>query len=106
MKKVFVFAACMLLAAVFCFKKANISAKAMPVLNDGYDQIFLNTVDKVINEAYGFAVDFIAEKELVYDIKLDPLGYVYEFSVQDNNGYAFVINANKCKRSGYVYTSI
>lgn len=94
MKKVFIFAACMLLAAVFCYKKENISAKAMPVLNDGYDQIFLNTVDNVINEAYGFAVDFIAEKELVYDIKLDPLGYIYEFSVKNNNGYAFVINSN------------
>lgn len=94
MKKVFIFAACMLLAAVFCYKKVNISAKAMPVLNDCYDQIFFNTVDYVINEVYGFAVDFIAEKELVYDIKLDPLGYIYEFSVQNNNGYAFVINLN------------
>lgn len=94
MKKIFIFAACMLLASVFCYKKNNMVAKAMPVLNDVYDQVFLNTVDNVINDAYGFAVDFVAEKELVYDIKLDPLGYVYEFSVQDNNGYAFVINSN------------
>lgn len=58
---------------------------------DEADSVFIKTIDDILQEEETEEVRIVAEKEVIHDINLNPLGLVYDFSVDDSVGYAIVL---------------
>ncbi len=76
-----------LLAALL---SATSMAFAQPLDNDDFDVVFLETA-KELYDTPSEELMLTANKELLLDIRLNPLGYVYDFVINGENGYATVI---------------
>lgn len=70
------------------------SANAQELTYDEFDQVFIATINDLGKENYVGDLNVSASKELLYDLHLGTLGYVYDFTVNGESGYAIVINAN------------
>ncbi len=70
----------------------NPKTYAMELNYDEYDQVFLQSSRELIEERYNGEYTVVAEKELLYDINLQEFGYIYDFSVNGDNGFAVVVN--------------
>lgn len=70
------------------------TAMAMELNGDEYDQVFIETVNELGAENYVGGLEISASKELVYDMHLDTLGYLYDFTINGETGYAILINGN------------
>lgn len=70
------------------------TAMAMELNGDEYDQVFIETVNELGAENYVGDLEISASKELVYDMHLDTLGYLYDFTINGEMGYAILINGN------------
>lgn len=84
-------------AVVMCaglFALPDMTASAQELTNDEFDQVFVSAINELGAENYAGDLYISATKEVVYDLNLDALGYVYDFTVNGNGGYAVVINAN------------
>ena len=66
-------------------------AFAMELDGNEYDQVFLENIQVLAKDNDGADINISAQKELLYDINLQKLGYVYDFSVNEEKGYAIVI---------------
>ena len=89
-----------IIAIVMCTSLAVVpftTAMAMELNGDEYDQVFIETINELGAENYIGDLSISASKELVYDLHLDTLGYLYDFTVNGETGYAIVLNGN-----GYV----
>jgi len=62
--------------------------------NDEYDKCFISVFEQTVIEEYGSYKSFIYNKEMIYDIDLEFLGFIYNFTINNEVGYAIVINAN------------
>lgn len=62
-----------------------------PAMYDEADSVFVKTVDDILQEEKTGDVRIVAEKEVIHDIDLNPLGLVYDFCVDDSVGYAIVL---------------
>ena len=71
------------------------TAMAMELDGDEYDQVFRETINELGGENYPGDLTITASKELVYDLHLDTLGYLYDFTINGERGYAIVINAHE-----------
>lgn len=58
------------------------------------DRLFAATVNSLIDEAEVENGKIRALRKPLYDISVQPLGYVYEFSLKDSEGYAIIINTD------------
>lgn len=58
---------------------------------DEADSVFIKTVDDILQDEETEDVRIVAEKEVIHDIDLNPLGLVYDFCVDDSAGYAIVL---------------
>ena len=58
------------------------------------DKIFAQTINSLIDESDIDNGKVSASRKPLYDISLEPLGCVYEFSLKDSDGYAIVINTD------------
>ena len=95
MKKLIICVA--IIAIVMCTSLAVVpftTAMAMELNGDEYDQVFIEIINELGAENYIGDLSISASKELVYDLHLDTLGYLYDFTVNGEAGYAIVINAN------------
>ena len=60
--------------------------------NNVFDKVFLENIEELARGEYSGELEIEAEKEILYDINLDKLGYVYEFKVNGEEGYAIAIS--------------
>lgn len=70
-------------------------AFAAPLDNGPMDEVFLSGLDEFIADNYSGEVEVVAVKEELYDLELNPLGYVYDFSVNGDEGFAIVISTEQ-----------
>ncbi len=80
------------LTSIYLFLTNIPVAYAMELDGNEYDQVFLKNIDGLAKDNYGTDIDLVAEKELLYDLNLNKLGYIYDFTVNNEHGYAIVIN--------------
>ncbi len=58
------------------------------------DEVFKNTLDDLADEYVDGHYAVSANKEIVYDIALNPLGVVYDFAINGERGYAILIDVD------------
>ena len=92
MKKRF-FAAGLAIALSVAAIPATIAASA-EVKEEECDRIFAATVNSLIDESDVENGKINALRKPLYDISVEPLGYVYEFSLKDSEGYTIIINTD------------
>jgi hypothetical protein len=84
------------LAVTLCVGAAFIPtggvASAMELTGDECDTVFIENINELAAENYSGDLTISATKELLYDIDSAPLGFVYDFTVNGESGYAIVIN--------------
>lgn len=91
---------CLIIAAIaiiliaFSLEQGTNIAYAMNKNGDEYDKVFFENVDKMVSDIYQGKATVIATKEALYDINCAPLGYVYDFTVNEEHGYAILIKNN------------
>lgn len=91
---------CLIIAAIaiiliaFSLEQGTNIAYAMNKNGDEYDKVFFENVDKMVSDIYQVKATVIATKEALYDINCAPLGYVYDFTVNEEHGYAILIKNN------------
>ena len=56
------------------------------------DKIFATAINSLIDESDIDNGTVRATRKPLYDISVQPLGYVYEFSLKDSEGYAIIVN--------------
>ncbi len=92
--------------AIFINVKTATYAQAMELDNDEYDIVFMENIKELSVDNYGENIEVFATKELVYDIELNKLGFVYDFYLNFQKGYAIVINTNdKCEVAEIFFNS-
>ena len=92
MKKRFLavgFAVALSVAAVPVSIAANAEVKV-----EECDRVFAATVNSLIDKSDVENGVISAMRKPLYDISVEPLGYVYEFSLKNSDGYAIVINTD------------
>ena len=72
---------------------ATISASA-EIKEEECDRLFAATVNSLIDETDVENGRISALRKPLYDISVEPLGYVYEFSLKDSDGYAIIVNTD------------
>ena len=92
MKKRF-FAAGLVIALSMTAVPATISASAEVKLEE-CDKLFAVTMDSLIDESDVDKGRISVTRKPLYDISVEPLGYVYEFSLKESNGYAIIVNTD------------
>ena len=70
-----------------------ISASAEVSLEE-CDKVFAATMNSLIDESDVENGIISSTRKPLYDISVEPLGCVYEFSLKDSNGYAIVVNTD------------
>lgn len=88
----------MLMVVMLCLSLwlAPIGAKAsaMALNNDECDVVFSENVKELAKENYAGVISISATKELLFDMDLEALGFLYLFSVNGEAGYAIVVRMN------------
>ena len=92
MKKHF-FAAGIAVALCIAAVPVTISASA-EIKEEECDRLFAATVNSLIDESDVENGKISALRKPLYDISVEPLGYVYEFSLKDSDGYAIIVNTD------------
>lgn len=92
MKATLILAIFFIVAICGMFAAPADGADARQLDGDEFDTVFYNNFDQLSAEHYGGDISLVANKEIVYDMKLNPMGYVYDFSVNGVNGYAIILN--------------
>lgn len=72
---------------------ATIAASA-EVREEECDRIFATAINSLIDESDVENGKINALRKPLYDISVEPLGYVYEFSLKDSEGYAIIVNTD------------
>jgi len=78
-----------IVATIVCPKNAYADVD----ISNEFDKIFYQTVDNLICEK-NINTEVEAEKDIIYDIYLDPLGYIYDIRIDGVIGYVIIININ------------
>ena len=71
----------------------TISANA-EVKEEECDRLFAATVNSLIDESDVENGKISALRKPLYDISVEPLGYVYEFSLKNSDGYAIIVSTD------------
>lgn len=87
-----------LVTFMICALAAGVSAAAVPAARTAYaygadecDAVFVQALEGILPAEYTDGEPLTAEKTMVRDIALQPLGYVYDFESSGGYGYAVVI---------------
>ena len=67
-------------------------AYAAPLDYDEFDAVFLQTAEETVPDFYIGEVELSANKEILFDIDLNEFGFIYDFTVDGQDGYASVID--------------
>lgn len=80
------------LSAALLFGGVAGFADAASLNYDEADLTFLSSLDEFMDyENYGDA-NIVANKEVLYNLDLDPIGYFYDFTINGKSGYAVVMS--------------
>ena len=79
------------------------TAKAASLDYDGFDDVFLKTVEEYIGDNFWGEVALTADKEVIYDVDLNEMGYIYDFTVNGQSGYATVLDTKGYPEAAEVY---
>ncbi len=92
MKKIlsFIFVFTVLVSVSFCPSFVLVHAEAD--FEEECDTVFFQTLNEIITDEGITTVNNTIKKEIIYDMHLDPLGYIYYINFEGKKGYAFVIN--------------
>lgn len=79
-----------------------VSMAALPITFVASAEVSVEECDKIFAETINSLIDgndvengkVSATRKPLYDISVEPLGYIYEFSLKDSEGYAIVINTD------------
>lgn len=88
-----IFAAGLAVALSFVAVPVTISASA-EIKEEECDRLFAATINSLIDESDVENGKINALRKPLYDISIEPLGYVYEFSLKDSEGYAIIVNTD------------
>lgn len=82
------------LIVVFMMLIFNTSIKCAKAISyEESDAVFIETVQDLLGDNYlGSNIDIVANKEIVYDINLKELGVLYNFIIENQSGYAIILN--------------
>lgn len=95
-KSMFLFAIVAVLITTFTFQNVNMAIAHLS--EEECDLLFINTLDNILDYENSENAQISSSKEIIYDIYLDPLGYIYLFTVNEESGYAIIIyNENEYK---------
>ncbi len=83
-----------MMCSCFLMIPLEIKANAMELNNDECDVVFLENIKELAKENYNGDITITASKEYVFDMDLNPMGFVYTFYVNNEEGYAIVINTS------------
>ena len=92
MKKRF-FTAALVVALSIAAVPVTVSANA-DVKVEECNRLFATTVNSLIDESEVTNGKINALRKPLYDISVQPLGYVYEFELKNNSGYAIIVNTD------------
>lgn len=82
----------MILISIYLFALNIPLVYAMELDGDEYDEVFLENIQVLAKDYYGTDISISAEKELLYDLQLNKFGYIYDFTINAEKGFAIVIN--------------
>lgn len=91
---IIVFVLTLCISAGMIFLPTGEKAYAETISNEEYDVVFLQNITELAQDTYGGNIELTATKESVFDLELNHLGFIYEFSINEQNGYAIVINTS------------
>lgn len=80
------------IVATFTAVPALTGASAAELDYDEFDTVFLDTAEQTVPDFYIGEVQLSANKEILYDVDLNELGFIYDFTVGGEDGYATVID--------------
>ena len=87
------FAAGLVVALSIAAVPVTVSASA-EIKEEECDRLFAATVNSLIDESDVENGRISALRKPLYDISVEPLGYVYEFSLKDSEGYVIIVNTD------------
>lgn len=87
----------------FVFLPQNTIVKAQELTDDEYDRLFIATVEEYIGDNYNGTVNLTATKDIIYDMDLKEFGYIYDFELNDKNGYATIIDSRGYPELAEIY---
>ena len=90
MKKTFLAAGITLAVAMAAMPVTLVASAEVKV--EECDKVFATVLSSLIDENEVENGSVSANRKPLYDISLEPLGCVYEFSLKDSEGYAIVVN--------------
>lgn len=90
MKKGFLATGIALAVSIAAFPITYVASAEVKV--EECDKIFATVIDSLVDESEIENGRVSATRKPLYDISIEPLGYVYEFSLKENDGYAIIIN--------------
>ena len=67
-------------------------ADAMPLNDDEFDLVFKQAIAQTLEYENYDDAQIVANKELLFDTDSKQLGFVYDFTVNGNGGFAIVVN--------------
>jgi len=90
-----------LIAAIMGLSGIGIASVAYAAVSEVVcDEVFIRTVDELYSSEQS---TITAQKEVLYDIALEPLGYLYLFDLNDEDNYAIVINSSGIYECAEIY---
>ena len=91
---IIVFVLTLCISSGIIFLSTGEKAYAETINNEEYDVVFFQNITELAQDTYGGNIELTATKESVFDLELNHLGFIYEFSINEQNGYAIVINTS------------
>lgn len=95
MKKIFAYITLCLVAVAsvgaLAFPSMGV-ADAMPLNDDEFDLVFKQAIAQTLDYENYDDAQIVANKELLFDTDNNQLGFVYDFTVNGNGGFAIVVN--------------
>lgn len=70
-------------------------AYAEEISESDNDRVFKETISSLLEDGNTVMQNVYAYKKMIYDININPLGYLYEFDTSKSSGYAIIINDGK-----------
>jgi len=88
-----------LLTIICCFgilyyTVGSIPAYAMELTGDESDTVFWENLEELYQDNDSDYIAVKADKEIVYDLNLEQLGYIYDFEINGNSGYSIILKSN------------
>lgn len=85
----------LVLAIIICFVSLSIGGIAFAAVSEAEcDEVFIATIEELLTAENSGDTIFSATKTILYDLNLEPFGYMYSFLANGENGFAIIINSN------------